>query len=102
MQSARQASNVIIRELNGETVDWQDEYADFMARGIDTFRTFVNAWYDGKLHKVFFASDVNEDFKRMICSTLAGYVWDLNNPFVRNHDRKIRQLVNLIESPKIS
>ena len=98
MQSARIASNVIIRQLNGETVIWQNEYADFMIRGIDTFRTFVDAWYDCTLHKVFFASDVNENFKRMICSALAGYVWDLNNPFVKNHDRKLRQLVSLIET----
>jgi flavin-dependent dehydrogenase len=95
MQSASRASKVIIRQIDGETVDWQGDYADFMARGIDTFRTFVNAWYDGTLHDIFFASDVNPGMKRMICSALAGYVWDLDNPFVRNHDRKLRQLRSL-------
>jgi hypothetical protein len=34
----------------------------------------------------------------MICSALAGYVWDLENPFVRNHDRKLQQLLSLVES----
>jgi flavin-dependent dehydrogenase len=98
MQSARQAAGVIIRQLGGETVDWQGDYADFMMRGIDTFRTFVNAWYDCTLHTIFFAENVNQEFKSMICSALAGYVWDLENPFVRNHDRKLQQLLSLVES----
>ncbi len=98
MQSARQSSGLIIRQLNGESVDWQVEYADFMTRGIDTFRTFVNAWYDTTLHKIFFASNVNQEFKSMICSALAGYVWDLDNPFVRNHERKLGQLLKLVET----
>lgn len=98
MQSARTSSGLIIRQLSGETVDWQAEYADFMTRGIDTFRTFVNAWYDCTLHRIFFASNVNQEFKSMICSALAGYVWDQENPFVRNHDRKLRQLLKLVET----
>ena len=96
MQSARKASDVLIRQLSGELVDWQSEYADFMMRGIDAFRSYVNAWYDCTLHEIFFASNVNEDFKRMICSALAGYVWDLTNPFVRSHSRKIHQLAQLV------
>ena len=102
LQSASQASNVLIRQLNGETVDWQTEYADFMARGIDTFRTFVDAWYDESLHKVFFTKQFNPELKRMVCSTLAGYVWDLENPFVRNHGRKLSQLVRIIESTEVA
>ena len=102
MQSASRASSVIIRQLNGETVDWQTEYSDFMSRGIDTFRTFVDAWYDEELHKIFFAPEINADLKRMICSTLAGYVWDLENPFVKNHGRKLSQLVRIIESTEVA
>jgi len=98
MQSASRASGVIIRQLNGDNVDWQTEYSDFMARGIDTFRTFVNAWYDESLHKVFFATKINDTLKRMICSALAGYVWDLENPFVSNHGRKLSQLIRIIEA----
>jgi len=102
MQSASRASSVIIRQLNGESVDWQTEYSDFMSRGIDTFRTFVDAWYDEELHKIFFAPEINANLKRMICSTLAGYVWDLDNPFVRNHGRKLSQLVRIIESTEVA
>jgi flavin-dependent dehydrogenase len=98
LQSASRASNAIIRQLNGEKVDWQADYADYMSRGIDTFRTFVNAWYDGSLHKVFFASEINPTLKSMICSALAGYVWDLENPFVGRHERKLSQLIRIIEA----
>jgi len=101
MQSASQASKVIIRQFSGESVDWQGEYADFMTRGIDTFRSFVNAWYDCTLHDIFFASDINQEMKSMICSALAGYVWDLDNPFVRNHDRKLRQLRGLVNAAAV-
>jgi len=98
MQSASRASDVIIRQLNDERVDWQSEYADFMSCGIDTFRTFVDAWYDETLHKIFFSPQINPNLKRMICSALAGYVWDKNNPFVSNHQRKLSQLVRIIEA----
>ena len=102
LQSASRASNVLIRQLRGEDVDWQQDYADFMYIGIDTFRTFVNAWYDESLYKVFFARQFNPVLKRMVCSTLAGYVWDLDNPFVRNHGRKLSQLVRIIESTEVA
>jgi hypothetical protein len=78
-------------------VDWQREYSDYMMRGIETFRTFVDAWYDGSLHKIFFAPQIDYRFKRMICSALAGYVWDSSNPFVHEHRRKLAQLLRLIE-----
>jgi hypothetical protein len=35
--------------------------------------------------------------KKMICSVLAGYVWDLNNPFVRNHAVALKKLARTIE-----
>ncbi len=102
LQSASRASNTLIRQLNGETVDWDKDYTDYMYRGIDTFRTFVDAWYDQSLYKVFFTNSFNAQLKRMVCSTLAGYVWDLENPFVKNHGRKLSQLVRLIEATEVA
>lgn len=97
MQSASRASRCIIEQLERGTADWQGRYTDYMTRGIDTFRSFVNAWYDQTLHTVFFAPEINPEFKRMICSALAGYVWDLGNPFVSNHQRKLSQLARIID-----
>ncbi len=69
-----------------------------MARGVDTFRTYVNAWYDGSFHEILFTQPVNQSFKAMICGALAGYVWDLENPFVRQHRRKLKQLLRIVRS----
>jgi len=33
----------------------------------------------------------------MICSVLAGYVWDLNNPFVKNHKVALQKLARTIQ-----
>ena len=65
-------------------------------QGVDVFRTYVMGWYDGTLHDIFFAKEINEDFKRQICSVLAGYVWDTDNPFVKKHDRVVKSLAEVI------
>ncbi len=33
----------------------------------------------------------------MICSVLAGYVWDLNNPYVKEHKTALEKLSRMIE-----
>ena len=90
--SAQTAANLVIKELNGEQVDWENDYMNFMKRGVDVFRTYVNAWYDGTLFKIFFADNRNMDIMAQICSVLAGYVWDEANPFVKNHEKNVRTL----------
>ncbi len=95
--SSQLAAHMIIRTLKGEKVDWQKEYQEKMQQGVDTFRTYVNGWYDGTLHKVFFAEQKEEQFMNQICSVLAGYVWDENNPFVRQHEKMLKTLVKVIE-----
>jgi flavin-dependent dehydrogenase len=95
LESANRAAKTLIRQLRGEAVDWETDYASYMKRGIDVFRTYVTRWYDGTLPRIFFAPDANEPVKRMICSVLAGYVWDDSNPFVAQHQRKVAQLARL-------
>ena len=48
-----------------------------MMQGVDTFRSYVMAWYEGTLDTIFFADDQDPLIKSQICSVLAGYVWDL-------------------------
>lgn len=96
--SAQTAANLVIRHLQGEDVDWENEYTRYMLQGVDVFRTYVNAWYDGTLFKIFF-SDIKEPLiQSQICSVLAGYVWDLQNPFVKNHKANIYNLAHFLES----
>jgi len=96
--SAQMAANLVVRHLNGETIDWENDYMKKMQLGVDVFRTYVNGWYDGTLFKVFFAENRNPDIMAQICSVLAGYVWDENNPFVKNHEKNVRTLARYLDT----
>ncbi len=53
--SSQKAANLVIRKLKGEAVDWDKEYMEPMMQGVDTFRSYVMAWYEGTLDTIFFA-----------------------------------------------
>jgi len=55
------------------------------------------AWYEGTLDTIFFAEKQNHEFKKMICSVLAGYVWDTSNPFVKDHSTALTRLARTIK-----
>lgn len=99
-ESGMLAAKLALRELQGEKVDWQKEYSDYMARGIDVFKTYVREWYTGNLQTLFFHQPENPDIKRKICSVLAGYVWDENNPFVKKHANIVKNMAHIINSEK--
>ncbi len=94
--SASRAAKLVTRQLHGETVDWQVEYADHVMQGINTFRAYVAGWYDGKLPTIFFATNKNPAIMQQICSVLAGYVWDKTNPYVAQAERALGLLVQVI------
>jgi hypothetical protein len=94
--SAQNVAHLVIRYLQGETVDWQREYMDVCMQGVDVFRTFLMVWYDGDLHDIFFSKNQSEEFREQICPVLAGYVWDTTNPFVQNHQKQVRTLAKFI------
>lgn len=96
--SAQMAAPLVSGYLKGEKVDWEKDYARPLQSGISVFRTYVNAWYDGSLFDIFFSDVKDESIKAKICSVLAGYVWDESNPFVKNHEKSVRNLVNLLRS----
>ncbi|MGQ0827198.1 MAG: NAD(P)/FAD-dependent oxidoreductase [Bacteroidota bacterium] len=102
MESGSTAAKLVSRKLKGETVDFQKEYVDHMMQGINTFRTYVASWYNGDLHQIFFSKNQDPGIKRQICSVLAGYVWDLNNPFVKKHERAVKALATIIRLQKAS
>jgi flavin-dependent dehydrogenase len=102
LASANRAAWVLTRHLRGEPVNWQVEYADHVMQGINTFRAYVSAWYDGTLHKIFFAAGANPDIMRQICSVLAGYVWDRSNPYVAQPERALGLLAKIIQPRAVS
>ena len=95
LHSATLAADVLTRQLGGETVDWQHQFATPLQRGVDTFRSYVSGWYDGRFQKVLFHRAPPPAIKRMICSILAGYAWDQNNPYVQHHQRRLDTLAEL-------
>ena len=94
-KSASLATQCLAREFAGETVDWQADYADPLKFGVNTFRTFVDAWYAGGFQKIIFHERHTPDIRRMISSILAGYAWDQNNPYVAQAKRRLRVLEEL-------
>ncbi|MBK7138596.1 MAG: tryptophan 7-halogenase [Bacteroidetes bacterium] len=100
VSSSQLAAHLVAKQLTGKEVDWQKEYTDKMIFGVDTFRTYVMAWYDGTLQKIFFAENQNEEIKSKICSVLAGYVWDTDNYYVKKHQTGIKTLASFIQNTK--
>ncbi len=98
--SAQKAANLVVRHLKGEEIDWMNEYMVPMQNGVDVFRTYVNSWYDGALHSIFFAENPDRQIMAQICSVLAGYVWDDSNPFVKNHEKNVRTLARYLDAQK--
>ena len=94
-KSASLATQCLAREFAGETVDWQADYAVPLKAGVDTFRTFVDAWYAGGFQKIIFHRRHTPDIRRMIASILAGYAWDNANPYVAQARRRLSVLEEL-------
>lgn len=95
MQSAGLAAPLVARQLGGGAVDWEREYAAPLKAGVDTFRVFVEAWYDGSFQDVIFAPRQNPEIRAMLCAILAGYAWNLDNPYVAQTRRRLKALVAL-------
>jgi flavin-dependent dehydrogenase len=96
MRSASMAAKVLDRQLNGATVNWETEFEKPLRGGVDTFRAYVRGWYDGRFQEVMFAKVEAPEIKRMICSILAGYAWDETNPFVKDPERRLNAIVQLV------
>ncbi|RON15335.1 NAD(P)/FAD-dependent oxidoreductase [Pseudomonas frederiksbergensis] len=95
MRSASMAAGVLHRQLQGESVDWQTEFAEPLKRGVDTFRCYVESWYAGTFQDVIFYQGGAAEIRRMISSILAGYAWDERNPFVSEPKRRLRMISDL-------
>ncbi|MCS3902357.1 flavin-dependent dehydrogenase [Methylohalomonas lacus] len=98
MKSAELATSTLLRELAGQTVDWQRDYAEPLAAGVETFRAYVDAWYDGRLQTIIFNQPqdaADSQLRRMMVSILAGYAWNTANPLVTHTERYLNMLHEL-------
>ncbi|MBA3580865.1 MAG: tryptophan 7-halogenase [Gammaproteobacteria bacterium] len=97
MKSASMAANLLDRQLQGGSVDWQTEYAKPLQAGVNAFRMFVEAWYDGRFQDIIFYQGQSPEIRGMICSILAGYAWDQKNPYV-SEPRRLNTLAEICRS----
>jgi flavin-dependent dehydrogenase len=88
-KSSDLAVKALLKQLAGQNVDWDAEYAKPLMVGVEAFRAFVNAWYDQRLQNLIFQPNKAPEIERMISSILAGYAWDEKNPFVSKPDRRL-------------
>ena len=95
MVSAKLASEVVGKYLKGEKVDMEESYVKPLMCGINAFRTYVEGWYDGSFQDVIYTRKENYKVKRQICSILAGYAWDMDNPFVARSTEALKVLVEI-------
>lgn len=97
LKSATLAASILDRQLQGEDVNWQNEFSKPLNQGVDTFRAYVEGWYNQTFQKVIFHHTQPPTVKNKICSVLAGYAWDLDNPFVNDAKRKLSVLAATID-----
>ena len=90
------ATKLVIKKLSGEEVNWEKEYVGPVLEGVNVFKTFIDAWYDGTFQDVAFFDNPNKSFKKQITSVLAGYVWDKKNPFVTKSQKALSALHNYV------
>jgi flavin-dependent dehydrogenase len=95
MRSASMAAETLDRQFAGQSVDWGQDFEKPLQRGIDCFRAYVDAWYDGRFQNIVFYDRQPADIRRMICAVLAGYAWDESNPFAVAAERRLDVLAQL-------
>lgn len=95
LKSAQLAIPLVIKQLKGQQVNWQEDYVSPLKFGVNTFRTFVEAWYDGSFQDVIFHHSENDKITRMLSSILAGYAWDKANPYVAKSEHRLSILAEV-------
>lgn len=95
-KSAQLAADCLARRYAGEQIDWEGDFSVPLRAGVRTFRRFVESWYAGGFQQIIFFEDAQPEVRRMICSILAGYAWDTENPYVSDDSgRRLKVLEEL-------
>jgi len=97
LESGAKSAELVARELKGESIDYKQEYEEYMMMGINVFRDYVNTWYDGTLQTILFSERKNEEITKKIISILSGYVWDKNNSFVTSSGYALEKTYEMLK-----
>lgn len=95
LYSAKLAAKAVKKSLKKGKCDWEKEYEKPLMLAVDTFRVYVEGWYDTSFQDVIYAKRPDENIKRMISSILAGYAWDLKNPYVSKPKQRLNALAEV-------
>lgn len=95
LKSSSLAVPLVDQVLQGQAVDWMQQYEIPLRKGIQVFRAYVEAWYSGEFQDVVFSKQQNEKIRSMIASLLAGYAWDEKNPMYKNAKKRLATLAEL-------
>jgi flavin-dependent dehydrogenase len=96
LKSAALAVPLAHRQIQGEAVDWDTEFTEPLMLGVDTFKGYVETWYEGALQTIMFSENRPPRVYELLCSVLAGYAWDTENPYVGHSGRRLRALAEVI------
>ncbi len=102
LKSASLAVPLALRQLQGGVVDWEKEFAAPLMLGVDTFKGYVETWYEGALQTVMFSDNRPPRVYELLCSVLAGYAWDTENPYVGKSGRRLRALAQTLRNREAS
>jgi len=97
-KSASLASDCLLKQFNQTPVCWEREFSQPLKAGVETFKAFVHSWYQGQLQKIIQFEEAPQNVREMICSVLAGYAWDEQNPYNQNTQRRLNALGELCAS----
>jgi flavin-dependent dehydrogenase len=102
LKSSSLAVPLVEQVLQGQVIDWMEQYEKPLRKGIQVFRAYVESWYSGEFQDVVFSTQQDEKIRRMIASLLAGYAWDTSNPIHRNAKQRLSTLAEYCreEQPK--
>ncbi|MCQ8105404.1 NAD(P)/FAD-dependent oxidoreductase [Methylomonas sp. SURF-2] len=95
LKSAALAVPLADRQLRGQSVDWHTDYELALRKGIEVFRAYVEAWYDGRFQRVIFDQCRLDSVKAMVSSILAGYAWDETNPMTQRCGKRITAIAEI-------
>ncbi|NNH36158.1 NAD(P)-binding protein [Acinetobacter sp. NIPH 2377] len=100
LKSSSLAIPLVDQVLQGQQVNWMEQYEKPLRAGIQVFRAYVESWYDGEFQEVVFSKNQDEKIRRMVSSLLAGYAWDTSNPIHKSAKKRLSTLAEYCRDPQ--
>ena len=100
LKSSSLAIPLVDQVLQGQQVNWMEQYEKPLREGIQVFRAYVESWYSGEFQDVVFSTQQDEKIRRMVSSLLAGYAWDTTNPIHKNAKKRLSTLAEYCRDPQ--